>query len=547
MGQEFDFRKYIEKKYRGRLVRNVEDKRDITVETISDLTLEDLDLEDQKLCINPDIKWGWGVCNGPSLEKSTHIAGYLFRPTQRLLWTCKKPYPYYEGAYGSGKSIVLDLKAVSLCFQYPGTRVALIRDTYPNLRRTVLKTLSKIFIKFGWSEGVQYRHHKTDNAFIFTVGDRESELLYMAAKNEGVTLEEAIKDFGSLEVDWCGIEEARDIDETIYLAIHNRIGRWGVIDNKEHKQLMLVGNPADEEHYLYKRYRLGLTGAGKKITNREDYYYKTSSTYDNRRNLSAQYIKSLENMDEYFKNTYLHGMSGYHPPDGASVYPQFKYEYYVSEDKLDHIPGGMILRGWDIGPTGVYKACVVGQKDKDGVLRVLKEFVSKEPGIERFGRIVADECKILYPKCDAYFDVGDPAAFAGTQMDTMQSPAKILMKEFGIAMIEGVKAFGPRKDAVATMLNHNLIIFDRYGCSSLIKGFQGGYYYKKQDEQQGKYGTTPMKNKFSHGQDALQYLCSRITYMKTDNKEKMMGVIKRKNRGLYQRVGPNRTVIGPKR
>ena len=31
MGQEFDFREYVEEKYRGRLVRNVEDKRDITV------------------------------------------------------------------------------------------------------------------------------------------------------------------------------------------------------------------------------------------------------------------------------------------------------------------------------------------------------------------------------------------------------------------------------------------------------------------------------------------------------------------------------------
>jgi hypothetical protein len=43
----------------------------------------------------------------------------------------------------------------------------------------------------------------------------------------------------------------------------------------------------------------------------------------------------------------------------------------------------------------------------------------------------------------------------------------------------------------------------------IIRGFQGGYQYRRvQVSGEARYMTEPMKNKFSHPHDALQYLLS---------------------------------------
>ena len=43
-------------------------------------------------------------------------------------------------------------------------------------------------------------------------------------------------------------------------------------------------------------------------------------------------------------------------------------------------------------------------------------------------------------------------------------------------------------------------------CSSLIKGFEGGYQYKRMEVSGERYADKPDKNMFSHIHDALQYL-----------------------------------------
>jgi hypothetical protein len=48
-------------------------------------------------------------------------------------------------------------------------------------------------------------------------------------------------------------------------------------------------------------------------------------------------------------------------------------------------------------------------------------------------------------------------------------------------------------------------ILDRR-CSMLIKGFEGGYAYKRMEVSGERYADKPDKNMFSHIHDALQYL-----------------------------------------
>ena len=43
-------------------------------------------------------------------------------------------------------------------------------------------------------------------------------------------------------------------------------------------------------------------------------------------------------------------------------------------------------------------------------------------------------------------------------------------------------------------------------CINLIKGFSGGYHYKRIQTSGERYDERPNKNRFSHIHDALQYL-----------------------------------------
>jgi hypothetical protein len=43
-------------------------------------------------------------------------------------------------------------------------------------------------------------------------------------------------------------------------------------------------------------------------------------------------------------------------------------------------------------------------------------------------------------------------------------------------------------------------------CTNLIKGFEGGYHYRRMQVSGERYEDVPNKNRFSHVHDALQYM-----------------------------------------
>ena len=45
-----------------------------------------------------------------------------------------------------------------------------------------------------------------------------------------------------------------------------------------------------------------------------------------------------------------------------------------------------------------------------------------------------------------------------------------------------------------------------YNCVNLKKGFNGGYHYRRLQTSGDRYDEKPMKNKYSHIHDALQYM-----------------------------------------
>ena len=135
-----DFRNYIEQKYKGQLITDASLNKEIEVKDIGDLRLEDLEIEDQRIALSPHVVWGWGVADNADITKAKHIRGYLFRPRQRAFFLSSCRYPAYIGAFGSGKSLILWLKAIQNSLSFPGTRGVYMRATYPQLEKASLPT-----------------------------------------------------------------------------------------------------------------------------------------------------------------------------------------------------------------------------------------------------------------------------------------------------------------------------------------------------------------------------------------------------------------------
>jgi hypothetical protein len=197
--------------------------------------------------------------------------------------------------------------------------------------------------------------------------------------------------------------------------------------------------------------------------------------------------------------------------EGKAVYEDYdKLRHEVRREELPHL-GLPLLLGWDFGLT---PAAVVGQL-RGNQLHIIREFVSEHSSIEKFAPAVMSELKVHYPEWrDAKTDFRhyiDPAGLQKVQTDA-RTCASVMYSKGLRSIYAGPNDWESRRKAV----EHFLMLHTRDGaglqlnpkhCSTLSKGFSGGYVYPEKYltlEPAGK--PTPVKNKYSHPHDALQYL-----------------------------------------
>lgn len=207
---------------------------------------------------------------------------------------------------------------------------------------------------------------------------------------------------------------------------------------------------------------------------------------------------------------------------GLSVYPNFRKDIHITNNPKP-ILGLPLLCGVDFGLT---PACVVGQLQKNHLV-ILHEFTSQNEGIKTFMPAVMNQLKHLYPEWndmnkDYYFFI-DPAGFQRAQTDA-RTCAQEMEESAHIVNIEpGPVLWEQRR----TSVEHFLLYIDKDGaglqlsqqnCPMLIEGFNGGYRYADKQAEVESIKPQPVKDKFSHPQDALQYLAWGASQHSTNTK-----------------------------
>lgn len=232
---------------------------------------------------------------------------------------------------------------------------------------------------------------------------------------------------------------------------------------------------------------------------------------------SEEYRESLKNslpLQEYLREYELH----WDTFEGMPVFPEFSGIHKISEKPVPQ-PGLPMLIGVDFGLT---PAAVIAQLQED-TLVVFQEIVEINMGAQRFKEKLVNEIRLRYPewsdfKKDWLVYVDPSGVF---RKDTDETSCVQILNNTndglgGFRCIPGPIAWEERRHGVLHWIQRIgskgkpcLQIYER-GCPMLVKGFEGGYRFAEKAAEVEPTKLRPIKDAYSHPQDAFQYLACGI-------------------------------------
>jgi hypothetical protein len=436
-----------------------------------------------------------------------------------------------KGPIGSGKSVACITEILKNAHeQLPSpdgvrrTRWAIIRNTYPELLTTTLKT---------WLDWVPEDICPVNRATPITArlktdledGTKlDMEVIFLALDKP-----KDVKKLLSLELTGVFINEAREVPKAVVDGATSRVGRYPNKAEGGPTRACVIAdtNPPDDDHWWYRLSEeerpdnwefFNQPGA---LIRRETY---SGVEYDP--NPDAQNIRNLPNGYDYYFNqlgakteewikVYILGLYGT-VEDGRPVYGNtYNDRLHCSPETILANPKFPLILGWDFGLT---PACIIGQLYPSGRIAIIDELVSEYSGIKQFGRdVVRPYLQANYKGFTIGASIGDPAGQQGAQTDE-QTCLQVLSADFkdgGVGIPTSPSpsnALQARLDAVnhflTKLIDGKCAFYLSPKCKTLRKGFNGGYrFLRVQVAGDERFRDVPDKNRFSHPHDALQYLC----------------------------------------
>lgn len=427
-----------------------------------------------------------------------------------------------KGPVGSGKSSTCCMEIVKHSMKqqpfngWRKARWAVIRNTYPELKSTTIKTWQQ-WVPDDLSP-IKWDAPITSTLKIKDCGDGnglELEVIFIALDKASETGK-----LRSLELTGAWINEASEVPKEVFDMVTQRVGRYP--PKREggpvHPCVIMDTNPPDDDHWWYKLAEedrpasydfFDQPGGLIKIIEGESVRYEPNPDAENVFNLPqgyGYYLNMVAGKTDDWINVFVLGQYGT-TADGKPVYPEYNDKIHVASEDLIVNPGLPIFLGWDFGLT---PACIIGQISPKGQLLILEELVAEDMGIRQFATDIVKPALLNKYARNKFISVGDPAGMNRSQTDERTCFQELL--ESGISTEPAnTNDFIPRRESVAFYLNRMSSGEPGFllspSCKTLRKGFIGGYRYERLKVAGERYRDRPVKDRFSHPHDALQYLC----------------------------------------
>ncbi len=204
--------------------------------------------------------------------------------------------------------------------------------------------------------------------------------------------------------------------------------------------------------------------------------------------------------------------------EGKPVYADFNKTLHVAGHTLKPEPGIPLLLGWDFGLT---PACIIAQLVGRQLI-ILGEFLESNGSINKLAPVVWNHLQMHYLPWlhgdDMITSYVDPAGFQRAQTDE-RTCADVLRKQGFKKVKPGPVGWEERRKGVEDYLTKTYgegpgLLLSEEHCSVLIEGFNGGYRYPEKATEIEPMQIRPLKNKYSHPHDALQYVAAGATALR---------------------------------
>ena len=434
-----------------------------------------------------------------------------------------------RGPIGSGKSTACAMKLLRnahhqtrLADGWVRRRSAVIRNTYPELKTTTIKTWQQWFSPAigRWRETNPPSHHLID-----TANRIDWEILFIALDRP-----DDVRKLLSMELSDAWINEAREVPRAILDGLTGRVGRYPRMEEGgcTDPQIIMDTNPPDTDHWWYRmaeehngknadteeaernaalEAELRRIGALRPTQRLSEWFAQPggeSPLAENLANLPpGYYLKARANKSGEWVKVYVNGDYGY-VLDGRPVYPDYRDNVHCRE--FEPNPRLPVHVGLDFGLT---PAAVFAQQMPNGQWRKHSELVTENMGIVRFAELLKNHLAMVYPGYAVQAITGDPA---GDIRNDDERTTYDLLHAAGIdARPAGSNEPTLRIESVAAAMRRmvdgepGLLVHPR--CRTLRKAYAGAYHYKRVAlAGEARYRDVPDKNAHSHVADADQYL-----------------------------------------
>lgn len=375
------------------------------------------------------------------------------------------------------------------------TRWAIIRNSYPELKTTTVKTWTQwcpaAYGKLTYDSPIT--HHVKAQGF-------DMEVLFLALDRP-----EDQKKLLSLELTGAWVNEAREIPKAIIDALTGRVGRYPSTNKGgcTWSGIILDTNPPDDQGWWY-------ACAEGDVPEGWKFFKQPSGRSPEAENLAnlpkSYYHRIMAGKDSDWIKVYVDGEYGF-VTEGKPVFPMYRDRTHCATEPLEPLRDIALTIGVDFGLT---PSAVIGQKLPSGRWLILDEITSDNCGVTRFAELLAKYMKSQYPNHAVAIGWGDPAGNARdgderTSFELLNSKLQFPVKP------APDNDLTPRLEVVIAALNR--LVDGEPGfllspkCKTLRKGFISGYHYKSVRTGNGEtFHEKPAKNNYSHPHDALQYL-----------------------------------------
>jgi hypothetical protein len=400
------------------------------------------------------------------------------------------------------------------------TRYAIVRNTNQQLMDTTFKSFNAFF-----KDGEAGKWKATEKTFVLRPAPNvEIEFMFRPLDTEA-----DIARLLSLEVSGIWFNEAREINEKVFIAAVGRIGRYpsklmlpDTLDQDgnilreggcDRPVVFLDTNPPEEDSWLYKLIEEN-TPENMSVFIQPPALipgtYDVNPDAENLENLPKDYyetqVKSAVNNEEYI-NVYLRNMYG-RTNAGKPVFPMFNPGLHIARGPLMPNPLLPLAIGFD---PGLNSGLTFGQYTLNGQLLAYDCLSTQDMGTERL--IDLKIKPLLAQKYKGYevFFTPDPAANNRSSNDEKTAVDWLRKAGFKVKFVDMNNTLQPRLEAVEHFLtrltdNGPAVLLDPVGCKPLIKALSGGYRYAK-TKAPDQDRAEPEKNIWSHPADSFQYLC----------------------------------------